>query len=71
MLEQVKKLNIYPKESKDAAAKERRELKEVCAKRDEVLKCVSHMDMYAALQTEQFKAALANLSESVFLFERF
>ena len=41
LLEQVEKLKIYSKESKYAAPKEKRELKEVCAEKDEVLKCVS------------------------------
>ena len=47
---------------------QKRELKEVCAKRDEVLKCVSHMDMDTALQTEQLEAAIANLPDPYFLF---
>ena len=68
LLEQVDKLKIDSKQYKDVAAKSKSELKEVCAKRDEVLKCVSHMDMDAALQTEQLEAALANLSDPYFLF---
>ena len=51
LLEQVEKLKIYLKESKDAAAKAKRELKEVCAGRDEVLKCVYQMEIDAALYT--------------------
>ena len=61
-----KKLKIDSKRSKDAASNSKRELKEVCANRDEVLKCVSHMDMDVALQTEQLEAALANLSDPYF-----
>ena len=70
LLEQVDKLNIDSKQSKDAAAKSKRELKGVCAKRDEVLKCVSHMDTDTVLQTEQLEAALANLSDPYFLLGR-
>ena len=35
-----------------------------------MLKCVSHMDMDAGLQTEQFDAALAHLSDPSFVFEK-
>ena len=49
LLEQLEKLKIDSKESKEATAKEKREFKEVCADRDEVLKCVYHMDMDAVL----------------------
>ena len=50
------------------AAKSKRELKEVCADRDEVLKCMYQMEMNAALQIEQIKAALDNLSYPSFVF---
>ena len=66
LLEQVDKLKIDSKQFKDAAAKSKRELKEVCPKRDEVLKCVSRMDMDADLQKKQLEAALANLSDPYF-----
>ena len=68
-LEQVEKLKIDWKEYKYAAAKAKRKLKEVCAKRDEVLKCVSSINMDTALQKEQLQAALANLSDPYFVFE--
>ena len=58
LLKQVKKLKIDLKQSKDAAAKAKGELKEICAERDEVLKCVSHMDMKTSLQEKKLEAAL-------------
>ena len=45
-------------------------MKEVCANRDEVIKCVSQMDMDAALQTEQLEAAIDNLSDPSCMFEK-
>ena len=66
----MEKLKIDLKESKDATAKAKRKLKEVCTKRYEVLKCMSQMQMDAELQTEKLEAALANLSDPYFVFEK-
>ena len=35
-----------------------------------MLKCVSHMDMDAELQTEQLEAAIAHLYYPYFVFEK-
>ena len=64
----MEKLKIDLKESKDATAKAKRKLKEVCTKRYEVLKCMSQMEMNTALQIEQLKAALDSLSYPSFVF---
>ena len=58
LLEQVDKLKIDSKQSKYESAKSKRELKGVCSKMDEVLKCLSHMDMDAGLHRKKLEAAL-------------
>ena len=52
------------------AAKAKREFERGMRWRDEVIKCVSQMEMDAALQTEQLKAAISNLSYPSFVFEK-